>query len=47
MKNVSGGVGEVVFGEDFWGEHVLNTLLKIRFGNYLWLSIIHVILGPD
>lgn len=34
-----------MFGESFWGEHVLKTLLKIRFGNYLWLSIIHLILG--
>ena len=29
-----------MFGEDFWREHVLKTLLKIRFGNYLQLSII-------
>lgn len=38
---------EAVFGEGFWGEYVSKTLFKIRFGNCLWLSIIHVILRPD
>lgn len=42
-----GGRVEAVFGGDFWGEHVLKTLFKIRFGNYLQISIIHVILGSD
>lgn len=32
---------------DFWREYVWKSLLKTRFGNYLWVSIIHVILGHD
>lgn len=39
--------GEAVFEEGFWGKHVLKILFKIRFGNCLWLSIIHVVFRPD